>query len=505
MSIENKIEEEYHTQINKFIDYAMDYSKGYISELYNHGIIDSISVEQLQNMFASPDCFQEEIDDLIEYFYVSNAEVHQLFEMVEVLPTMNHKLESFTRDENSAKNFQKLNKHLKKIRHKRLTRDLMKQTSAMGNTVGLWLGRKSNPFPYVFDDTSFVYPIGRNYRGEWVCVMDLNWLKCRTDAEIELYYDVFKDIGIKKAYELYLKDPIKNRYFTLPYERTFCLSTGKLKRNQGQGTSWGTPGLFDVLHKKKLKDMEQALANKIINAVAILTVGTDKVEGRYTNALLPSKVKRTIHQGVKNALEKKELGGVSVVTIPDYAKLEFEKVNADGLGGDKFKTVNSDIKASYGISGAMTNGEGTNYAIAKLNLEIFYKRLAVMLEDIEDEVYAKLFNLMLPKSNEDEYYINYDKEMPLEKKERVAALKNLNDKGGSMQYYLEEVGIDYEEYLAQTTYEANVLKLQTEVFTPYATSYTTNGEYIETANGRPKQDDNDTDNENTIRARESGN
>lgn len=72
------------------------------------------------------------------------------------------------------------------------------------------------------------------------------------------------------------------------------------------GTSWVTPGLYDVLHKKKLKDVERSIANKIINAVAVLTIGTDKGNGEYTNMKLPKAVKQKIHGGVKTALEKNQ-------------------------------------------------------------------------------------------------------------------------------------------------------------------------------------------------------
>src|SRR6185312_11199791 len=84
------------------------------------------------------------------------------------------------------------------------------------------------------------------------------------------------------------------RYKDLPQDRTFTINTGTLKRNQGLGTSWVTSGLYDVLHKKKLKDVESSIANKIINAVAVLTIGVngDEKYDAMTNLKLPSPVKK---------------------------------------------------------------------------------------------------------------------------------------------------------------------------------------------------------------------
>lgn len=495
------ISEELQMQMNAYKDYAIEFSTEYIHGLFRHGIIDTVTAEKLNQMFSNPDNHQEEIEKLAEYFYISNAEVRQMFEMVEVLPQLNYSLISFTENKTSQRHLLLLNKHLHKIKHKRLTRDLMKQNASIGNVVGIWLGDKKDPFPYVFDNMKYVFPIGRNYRGEWVCIMDLSWFDTMTEPVRDLYFDTFNSIDIRKHYEEYRAESHEKKYFTLPFERTFCIGTGKLKRNQALGTSWVTSGLMDVLHKKKLKDVEQSIANKIINAVAVLTVGSDKNEN-YTNAKLPKSVKQKIHTGVKAALEKKQLGGVSLVTVPEYAKLDFPDIDTDGLDGKKFETINSDIRSAYGLSSAVLNGEGTNYASSKLNLEIQYKKLGVMLEDIEDEVYRKLFNLMVPDKNQDDYYIEYNKEMPLTLKEKLDYMKGLTDKGWATKPFIESLGFNFNSYWEQTLYEQETLKT-IERIQPPKTSYTTSGNKETENNGRPPTSDSEVENENTVRTRES--
>ncbi len=157
-----------------------------------------------------------------------------------------------------------------------------------------------------------------------------------------------------------------------------------------------------------------------------------KKNPEYANMKLNPKLKKKIHSGVKAALEKNQQNGVTVVTIPEYADLSFPDVKADGLDGSKFEHINNDIQAGYGISGAILNGNTGNYSTAKLNLDTIYKRLGVLLEDIEQEVYQKLFNLVLPSSQSDNYYLVYDKETPLTLKEKLDVLIKLNDKGWSI-------------------------------------------------------------------------
>ena len=480
-------------------EHLHNYADGYISGLFNHGIINIITAEKLHKMFLNPDHYQEELEKLAHYFYITSAEVHQLFEMVEVLPRLNFRIEMFDKDDKSDKYVKMFVKHMRKIKHKRLTRDILKQLTSSGNVCGIWLGDAKAPFPYVFDNTRHVFPVGRNEFGEWITVMDLSWFDSMTDAQRDMFFKMFESIDIEEEYKKYRKS-YDYKYLTLPVERTFSLITGKLHRNQTVGTSWVTSGLLDVLHKKKLKDVEQSIANKIINAIAVLTIGSEK-NPDFANMKINKTIKQKIHHGVKKALRKREFGGVTVVTVPEYASIDFPEINTDGLNGDKFDPINSDIKAAYGLSGAMTNGENANYAVAKQTLDIFYLRLAVILEDIEDEIFGKMFNLMVNSKYQDNFYIEYDKEAPLTLKEKIDYVKSLNDKGWSSKHLIEMIGLDFEQYLEQTLWETEEQKLQ-ERIRPYLTSYTSNADDIEN-NGRPSVDDSDVKNENTIRSRES--
>lgn len=487
--------EEYQRMVNDYQSYVSTFASGFITKLFSQGIINEVDSETLKKYFANPDEFQKEIEDLAQYYYISSAEVHQLFELIEALPTLNYKIDSFEKTKNHEKHIAILNKTLHKIKHKRLSRDLLKQNTTAGTLVGIWLGDKNNPYPYIFDDIKHIFPSDRR-NGEWVVVLDMNWFKGMSDSYRESQLRNLSPYVTKSTYEQFLKDSTK-QYVELPMDRTFVLRTGTLKRNQGLGTSWVTPGLYDVLHKKKLKDVERSIANKIINAVAVLTIGVngDEKYSDLTNLKLPKAIKQKVHSGVKSALEKNQQNGVTVVTIPDFAKIEFPDIKADGLDGKKFDHINGDIQSAYGLSGSLLNGEGGNFATAKLNLDTVYKRLGVLLEDIEQEVYQKLFNLVLPSSQKDNFKLEYDKETPLTLKEKIDILSKLNDKGWSTKHLVDNIaGISWESYLEQTIYETDELKLQEKV-KPYQSSFTMNGEGA----GRPS--DEGSVNENTIKSK----
>ncbi|MFT0803227.1 hypothetical protein VSK91_19500 [Bacillus swezeyi] len=492
----NKIDiesEEYKKLLNDYSTYVSTFASGFVSNLFSQGIISEVDAKQLKEYFSDPDEFQEEIEDLAQYFYISTAEIHQLFELIEALPTLNYKIDSFTKSKSSDKHISLLNKALHKVKHKRLTRDLLKQTAAAGTLVGIWLGDAKSPYPFVFDSVKYVFPAFRR-NGDWVCLIDMEYFSNIKEEYRKELLNSFSPFIKNSDYENFLQDREKYRYKELPQERTFPLRTGTLKRNQGLGTSWVTPGLYDVLHKKKLKDVERAIANKIINAVAVLTIGTDKNDGEYTNLKLPKAVKQKVHSGVKSALEKNNKDGVTVVSIPDFANLAFPDVKADGLDGAKFDHINSDIQSAYGLSGSLLNGDGGNYATSSLNLDTFYKRIGVLMEEVEQEVYQKLFNLILPASQEDNYYMNYDKDKPLTLKEKMDILIKLNDKGWSIKHVIDNIaGVSWESYLEQTLHETDGLNLQDKI-KPYQTSYTYTGNEA----GHPVVDE--STNENTIKS-----
>jgi hypothetical protein len=272
------------------------------------------------------------------------------------------------------------------------------------------------------------------------------------------------------------------------------LRTHTTSRNQRLGIPWATQGLLDIAHKKKLKDMEVAIANKVIRSVAILKLGNDRVPDP------PKPQKKKVVEGVKKALVANEVDGTPVIAIPEWSDLKFNDTKTDALDPKKYATINSDINSSLGTGASMKDGDGGNFASGKINFEIFYKKLAVLLEDIETEVYGKLFKIILSSSVADDYSLIYDKQPPMTLEKKIEILMKLhNMEGFSLKSVIDHLdGIDFTEYVNQSIYEQETLKLQ-EKIKPYASSYIGNSNVPSDPNGRPSN--TDPNNENTIKSK----
>lgn len=474
-----KVDVETERALNDYQEFISTFIDGFTTKLFHDDIINEVSMDQLQKYFANPDDNNGILSDLTEYFHITSGEIHIMFELIESLPVLNYQIEVFDKPESHEKYTAEIERAMHKIKHKPLARDVLKQTAAMGTLVGMWLGNKRNIYPYIFDDPTRVFPAYRR-NGDWVVMFDLQQLDEFSDFYREVVFQNLSPYVTRKMYSDY-KNSLEgaNRYVELPQNRTFVVHTHKLKRNQGLGTGWANSAMFDVLHKRKMKNVERAIANKIINSIAVLTIGNEKDPTNFGNLKLNANMKRKIFSGVKSALSEARNKGVPVVAIPEFAKLDFPDVRADGLDGKKFDHLNVDIQSSLGLSGAMVHGDGGNHASAKLNEGFMYKRIAVMLEQIDTDMLQKLVNLILPAKEKDNYYLTYDKSAPLTAKEKIDVLLKLNDKGFSVKSVVDELdGVDWGRYIEQTLYETDELELQS-VVKPYKTSHTQTGDSSE--------------------------
>ena len=448
-------------------------TKNIAKGLFSQGIVKGLTPEQLENYLRNPDTNQGILGDIADYYYLANGEVRSLIDTVESLPSMQHRIKVLEKDSDTENNLKTLNKYLHKINHKKLSRGIMKQVYAKGSVVGLWVGRGKKLSPFILPDASY-YKVIKDLEGKLRIALDLNWFIHLDDSVRELYLTQLQGIIKASDFENFNDDPFGNKYVLVPIERSFVINHGVTSINQTTGSSGILPALQDIIHKKTLKDVERTVANKVINAVAVLTMGQNSKQGEKQRDYddIPFKLITSIHNSVKQALSQGGTDGLSLVSIPNFTKLEFPDVKVDGLGDGKFKQTDSDIEKGLGLSPTILNGEGSNVGIANLHLDLFYRKLAIILEDIEYEVYNKLFNLLLKGTQKDNFFMEYDKERPLTLREKIEQQNKLNDKGWSSRHLIESIGFDFNEYLEQTVYENEVLKLNTQLLIPPRTSYT---------------------------------
>lgn len=466
---------------------------------FSAGIIKDVDDKTLQMWLANPKQYREELNKYAVYQYITNGDIFQLFDLIRVLPNLNYKVKTLKINKSNERHTLECRRVLKNINHKELTRDILSQLTSCGTLVGLWVGKenpKSKDIPHlmIFDDLEYFFP-GRRINGKWTVWCDLSYFDQAIDEDKKI--DLINNMNPYIEYKDYKKFKDKGdkyRFIEFPIDRSVCLRTHTVRRNQRFGLPWNTQSISDIKHKEKLRNLEKVASNKVMNAVAVLTLGVkDSQDSTYKK--LGEKLTKSTFDAVKKGLMSNEDGEASVVGLPEWAKLEYPSQKTDVLNPDKMDSINSDIRNSIGISSVLTNGQGGNYASAKLNLDIIFSRIGELLEIIEMEVYNKLFKLILPSTVSDDYYMEYEKNSPLTNKEKADILSKLHDKGYSLRYLVESVGLDFNEFIDNSIYEIEELKLREKIVPPLST-YTATSDDV----GNNTSDDNN--NENTIKSKE---
>lgn len=478
------------------------FTEGFIMDISKNDIIKKLDKVTLEKWFSNPDDNMKNITTLLSYYYVSDGDMFQLYDLIFSLPDLDYKITVLDKDKQSEEDLNMIKLFLeRRVKHKNLTRDLAIQLASKGTILGTWIGNKKNLYFHTFDDLEFIYPYGR-MNGDMIGVIDLKWLNNKKELEQEQIFDNLESFISREMYDRYktnndIEKDRELRYVTLPPERSLVERIHTLNRNQRLGIPFGTQALFDIQHKQKMKDLEVAIANKIIRAITVL-----KFKGKDDNgARVHNSDKKKVVMGVRNALDKMgDSDGITMLAIPDFADLQnLELKNGESaLHPAKYENINNDISAAMGISGAMTNGTGSNFSSANLSLDILYKKIGVILEKIE-VIYNQLIDLVLGKRGEN-YIFEYNTERPLSRKERLDILLKLQSQGYSTKAVVDEIGggIRFEEYFEQSIFEIEEMEARDRIIPPL-TSYTiTNDD----SSGRPEVEGGE--NENTDASKSSG-
>lgn len=471
------------------------------TEMYTQGIEKDIPEETLRKWMSNPEAHKEKLSKYAMYQYITNGDIFQLFDLVRIMPSLNYRIKTLKVNNKNEKHSLECRRALKNINHKELTRDILTQVISSGTLVGLWVGKedkKSKDYPYlmIFDDLEYFFP-ARRVNGKWTVWCDLSYFDKISDlndvidniSNLDPYITIEDYLNYKKKGEAY-------KYIEFPIERSVCLRTHTLKRNQRFGMPWNTQAIEDIKHKQKLRNLEKVASNKVMNAVAVLTLGIkDSQDSTYKK--LGEKLTKSVFENVKDGLMNNVDGEASVVGLPEWAKLEYPDQKTDVLNPDKMESINEDINNSIGITRTLTNGQGGNYASAKLNLDIIFNRIGELLENIEVEVYNKLIKIILPNTVGDDYYLEYEKATPLTNKEKLDMLYKLTSMGYSLRPLVEILGLDFDDYIANSLMEIEELKLRERIYPPLNTNNISSDDDV---GGRPPK--NNETNENTIKSKE---
>lgn len=491
--------EELEKQYNSYDQVVDSFVDGFILELTQQ--IKTIDMTTLQRWFSNPDDYMKEINDLLTYYYIIDGNISQLYDLIFSLPELNYKIKTYNRTSSYEKDIASIKIALERtVKHKTLTRELLVQLANNGSVLGTWLGNKKEPYFNVFDDLDYIYPYG-NYKGKMVGVFDLSYIDTLTNEQKTALYNNLKPLVTENVYKKWKNESDINKkkelqLVVLPPDSSLVARTRVLSHNQRLGLPWGTQAIFDLQHKQKMKDLERSMADKIIRAIAVV-----KMRDKDDNE---NKVKETVQKKVfdkiKKAMETNKNGknGLTCIAMPSFADLSYPEFKGadDILDPKKYDSVNDDITTGTSVSSTLSNGKGSNYASANLNLDMLYQKIGAMLEQIE-EIYNQLIVIVLGKNKGSNYYFEYSKQKPLTKKEKIDNLKSLVDKGYALRPLIEEMGYDFESYIDESIYEIEKLKLRDKIVPPLSTYTATSSDV---SNGRPE--DTTGENNSTVQTKE---
>lgn len=478
----------------------------FTTDMFSNGVFKDVDVKTIEKWLNNPDKYREELNKYSVYQYITEGDIFQLYDLIRILPELDYTIKSLKTNKNDTNNTLNCRRVLKSVGHKELTRDILSQTLTEGTLCGLWVGKematdKDDPYLLIFDDLEYFFPAVRQ-RGKWTIWCDLSYFN---DMNINPYkMDLLADLNpyiTEDDYKKYSATMDENlRYIEFPIERSVCIRTHTLYRNQRFGLPWNTQSIKDIKHKEKLKNLEKIVANKVVNAVAVLTLGIKDSE-TSTYKKLGEKITKSIFNNVKRGLSNNKEGETSVVGLPEFAKLEYPQVKSDALDPKKYDSINSDIGNDTGIARTLTNGQGGNFATGNLNLDIIYKRISELLEVIENEVYNKLLSLILPKKASNDYYFEYKKNTPLKTLDKLKMFKELHAMGYSLRPIVELLGEDFNEYINNSISEIEDMKLR-EIIMPPVTSYTMSQKDMVNGDNGGKPMEEGSENPSTIKTKE---
>lgn len=472
---------------------------GFSTDRYSNGVLKDVDEKELQKWLANPTRYKDKLEKYAMYQYITQGDVFTLFDMVRVLPNLNYNINTLTPNKSNQNRLLTCRRYLNEVNHKELTRDIVSQLVSSGTVVGVWIGKedsKSKECPYLmlFDDLEYFFP-GRRIRGKWTVWCDLSYfsISSNMDYRMDLLDNLYPYIT-REDYENYLANE-EYRYVELPVSRSVCLRTHTLKRNQRFGFPWNTSAIFDIKHKQKLRNLEKVASNKVMNAVAVLTLGLDNESSTWKK--LGKTLTKSTFESVKKGLTDNKEGETSIVGLPEWGKIEYPDTHVgDVLDPEKITSINDDVSNDIGVSRGLTTGKDTTYAVAKLDLDILFNRIGEVLESIESEVYNKFLRIILPNSIAYNFIFEYEKTYPLSSSEKLSALQYLAGSGYAIKPMVESLGIDFEQFIAQSLYEIEELDLRNKIKPPL-TSYTATSEDLNSGDlsesTESSQDNNDKD------------
>lgn len=446
----------------------------------SESIYNTVSKQQIEKWLQKPITYNKELRKLSMYWYGLKGAINRTYELYKNM----HSLDSSLKIENPLKldikeDLMKIYRFDKGVNRKSVIRDILFQAVAHGTAIGYVHGTASNRYVQLLD---LEYYIPKSIvNGAWQVEVDLTKFSHVNKNLTEEYpYDYqFNSKELEPKAELYAQPKevqlayknfqdsrkAQERHYLLSLNRTFVVKI-MCTQSERLGRPAGTPAFSDLLHKEIIRDAEIALIDRIINMMLVLKMGETGEKGFKPNG----DTRVAIAKEIKKALTNQSLKGLKLIGIPYWADIEALKTDLSLFDKEKYESIDNDIMVSLGVSGIMGGSKENSFAGGQLMSAIFMTNIYSILEQIEENLFNYQYNLLVPDSTVTFKRI-FNRAMTLDNKQKIEVLNKLVDRGGSIRYLLDAIGVDFDEYMVNVEYEKETRKVN-DIFEPFQTSFT---------------------------------
>jgi hypothetical protein len=447
--------------------------------------------------------YNKNIRNLSLYWYSQKGVLSEVCDLYKTLPTLDSSISCSNKDysnyDSDMKSIYKFDSRITKNQ----IREMLLECAIMGTLITYRRGTIATPYIQILD-LDYYYP-ARIKNGRWEVECDLMKFADGT-AQQKSFRSKPQDMNIRDFESVTAKPELnsqpqevidafnawkdsrglkQNNIYQLSMSKTGVVKN-KSRQRERYGRPVGIAAFEDLLHKDLLKLAERAVVDKVIQTLLVVRLGEGGTDGYVPSTEQAGKVynsiKAVLNEETKDSQNK-------LVGIPYWATIEALKVDLGIFENNKYEQIDQDILVSLGVSGILNAGQGNNYSSGKINENIFYSKVFDILEQIADEVFNVQFNQIVPNSD-----INFKKTftrtVTVDNDTKLQVLQTLLDKGGSIKSVLDEVGVNFDDYIKQIKYEAEEVKTH-DLLIPYQSTYTMSDG---SDTGRPTGD-NPVDNE----------
>lgn len=455
----------------------------YVKSSYSSGAsVSDVKLTDLYNWLRNPQKYLQQLVTLSKYYYAKDGIITDVYDMFKTLPILNS---SVMWENMQMKKFAQYKKQadifLKNINPKKLARDTI--FSVIEDGFCVWYNRQNKYIQFLDYDS---VKINTMVNGKWQVKFDLAVFD-RVKNNVALLEEIIESAPEEVTladYNAYKKDRNK-RYKPLDVNRTQVF---KLRgdRNTPTGIPYAVGAFSSIIHKDLLEKTEKVLADRIINQILIQKVGY--IGGKDGKPPTKEQI-QNYHSALKQLLQSKDSStnsdqvGTAPLTVPEWVTIEELAIKMNVFEKEVYERIDRNIYQKLGYSPALSigGGEGASFGAGTINTEKIFSIIHFLLEDIEDAI-TDYLNQIVPSNNFNPS-IRFSRSTLIDKEIQVKHNKELYLEGrGSLRFWVESVGHNFDHWLSQVKYENEVLKLD-EVLVVHPTSYTKSAE--DDPGGRP--------------------